>query len=425
MICPNCRLNQGNNLSCDSCGTVLHHEEVELSFKEEGTKKTESGVVENDVTQREDVEQEVAENAWEENDVAERATVEHEVADNKAVGNEMMTNEAVATPQEAPLPIRAEILETLPFRISLTRVLFMSVLTAGAYLFYWSYRTWKQFRDHTNATAYPVWHALSLIVPIYGLFRFYAHMRSFNALMVREGLPNAIHAGWALFLFVIVEVIDLIAGKAIFFGDNTHETALLITKLYVMQMIITTWLLLYSQGQLNNYWSSLANVKLKDARIGIGEVIFAVLGLLFWLDMSAPVFDPNYTLSNLGIVPYSTQTEAVSERQETTTNNVDIEELPQLLDESRKLLESIKEQKTRLINQASARRSSGNASPSRINLQALKNYKGQWVTILTKDGLEREGRVVDVEANVVHLEQNYDYGSISIRVPVQQIEGIR
>jgi len=367
----------------------------------------------------------VAENAWEENDVAERAAVEHEVADKNAVGNEMMSNEAVATPQEAPVPMRAEIRETLPFRISLTRVLFMSVLTSGAYLLYWSYLTWKQFRDHTNAMVYPVWHALSLLVPIYGWFRFYAHMRSFNELMVRKGLPNAIQAGGTLLLFVIVGVIDGKAGRATFFGDNTQETALLILKLNVMSMIITTLLLLYAQGKLNSYWSSLANVKLKDARIGIGEVIFAILGLLFWLDVYATAFNPNYNLSNLGILPYSTQTEAVSERQETITNIADIEELPQLLDESRKLLESIKEQKTRLKNQASARRSSGNASPRRINLQALKNYKGQWVTILMKDGLEREGRVVDVEANVVHLEQNYDYGSISVRVPVQQIEGIR
>jgi len=316
MKCPNCGLNQGTNLICGACGTILPHEEVELKFKEGGTKEAESGAVENNVTHREAAEDEAPETMWEKNVVSESAAVEHEVAEKKVVGNEVMTSEAVAAPQEAPIPRRAEILETLPFRISLTRVLFMSVLSGGGYLVYWYYLTWKQFRDHTNAMVYPVWHALSLLVPIYGLFRFYAHFRSFNELMVRQGLPNAIQAGGALLLFVIVGVIDGRAIKAVFFGDNTHETALLFIKLNVMSVIITTWLLLYSQGKLNSYWSSLANVKLKNARIGIGEVIFLVLGLMFWLDASATAFNPNYNLSNLGILPYSTQTEALSERLE-------------------------------------------------------------------------------------------------------------
>ena len=30
------------------------------------------------------------------------------------------------------------------------------------YLFYWFYLTWRQYRDHTGDTAYPVWHALTL-----------------------------------------------------------------------------------------------------------------------------------------------------------------------------------------------------------------------------------------------------------------------
>jgi len=91
----------------------------------------------------------------------------------------------------------------------------------------------------------------------------------------------------------------------------------------------------------------------------------------------------------------------------------------------KKLFQSIKEQKNRQKNQASARRSSGNASPRRIDLQALKNYKGQWVTILMKDGMEREGRIVDVKEKIVHLEQDFQYGTISVRVPFQKIADVR
>lgn len=115
----------------------------------------------------------------------------------------------------------------------------------------------------------------------------------------------------------------------------------------------------------------------------------------------------------------------VAEIQKPTPKVSGIEGLPGLLDESRELLRSVREQENRLKNQASARRSSGNDNSRRINFQDLKNHKGQWVTILMKDGLQREGRIVDVKENIVHLEQDYDYGTISVRVPIQKIADVR
>ena len=35
-------------------------------------------------------------------------------------------------------------------RISLTRIVCMSVVSMGLYWFYWMYRTWRQFRDLTS-----------------------------------------------------------------------------------------------------------------------------------------------------------------------------------------------------------------------------------------------------------------------------------
>jgi len=70
----------------------------------------------------------------------------------------------------------------LRYELSPQRILFMTIASYGLYLFYWYYVTWyyvtwKQYRDSTGANAYPVWHALTLLVPIYGLFRTHAHMR--------------------------------------------------------------------------------------------------------------------------------------------------------------------------------------------------------------------------------------------------------
>jgi len=123
--------------------------------------------------------------------------------------------------------------------------------------------------------------------------------------------------------------------------------------------------------------------------------------------------------------PIRIKTPPMAKIQEPTPKVSSIEDLPGLLDESRELLESMRERKNRLKNQALARRSSGYDNSRRINLQALKNYKGQWVTILMKDGLQREGRIVNVKENIVYLEQDYDYGTISVRVSIQNIADVR
>ena len=94
-------------------------------------------------------------------------------------------------------------IEPLLYRLSTRRVILMSFLSWGLYLVYWSYLTWQQYRDHTKSEAYPVWHALSLAVPIYGYFRMHAHVRSFKELMTSAGLTNTLAPGTAVFALVV------------------------------------------------------------------------------------------------------------------------------------------------------------------------------------------------------------------------------
>ena len=51
----------------------------------------------------------------------------------------------------------------IPCLISVRRVVLLSALSGGLYLYYWFFITWKHYRDHTGAEAYPAWHALSTI----------------------------------------------------------------------------------------------------------------------------------------------------------------------------------------------------------------------------------------------------------------------
>ena len=73
-------------------------------------------------------------------------------------------------------------------RVQLWRVLTMTVVSAGLYLLYWFYLTWRLYRDSTGMKAYPVWHALTLFVPIYSLFRTHAHMRVYSEAMSAQNL---------------------------------------------------------------------------------------------------------------------------------------------------------------------------------------------------------------------------------------------
>ena len=54
--------------------------------------------------------------------------------------------------------------------ISLRRIV---VLSAGLYYLHWVYRTWGQLAREApgHGPYYPVWHALTLLVPVYAQFR--------------------------------------------------------------------------------------------------------------------------------------------------------------------------------------------------------------------------------------------------------------
>jgi hypothetical protein len=187
---------------------------------------------------------------------------------------------------------------TLPYAISLNRVLMMSVLSYGLYLFYWYYLTWKQYRDHTRTEVFPVWHALTLLVPIYNLFRTHAHMRSFKELMVEAGLATTISAGWAVVLVMISIVLDgvsfNVAGGFGDIGAITQNTAITIGVIDLISITAVAALLSHVQANLNRYWSNLGNAPLVNARIGDGEVIFGLIGGAFWFDTLANVLSTAY-----------------------------------------------------------------------------------------------------------------------------------
>ncbi len=203
-----------------------------------------------------------------------------------------------ATVMVASGPVAQEAAPVLNYYLSPTRILLMSVLSYGLYLFYWFYLTWKHYRDHTHAEAFPVWHALTLFVPIYGLFRTHAHVRSFKELMLAADLSSTLSTGWVVVLVAISWALGGISfnvsGGFATVQEVSQNTALVIALVDLVSIAIVAGLLLHVQGNLNRYWDNQRSGWLESARIGVGEVILAVLGILAWANTLALLLSSSY-----------------------------------------------------------------------------------------------------------------------------------
>ena len=186
----------------------------------------------------------------------------------------------------------SETLILLGYPISLKRILFMVVISYGLYIFYWYYLTWKQYRDHTNEVAYPVWHALTLLVFIYGLFRTHAHMRTFRKLMLNANMPSSISPRLAV---IVVFVSSVLEGQ--FLRGTVLELIVIVLTsgllLHVQSNINKYWTALISE---NEYWSSLPYPRKTPLKVGWGEVIFGIIGASLWLNTFLYLFSESWRM---------------------------------------------------------------------------------------------------------------------------------
>ena len=185
----------------------------------------------------------------------------------------------------------------LPYHLSLNRVLLMTVLSYGLYLFYWFYLTWKQYRDYTGDDAYPIWHALTLFVPIYGLFRTHAHAWTYLDLMRDAGVPSSIKAWLVVSLMIISNILFWTSLRMEFSVDAlAQDTAIGIAFIDTIAIGLSLVILLHLQSNISRYWDSRPNVRVTSARIGVGEVIFAIIGAFAWLNTLASIFSESWRM---------------------------------------------------------------------------------------------------------------------------------
>ena len=159
-------------------------------------------------------------------------------------------------------------------KLGRNRIILVCVLSASFYIFYWFYLTWKQLRDVTGERHYPVWHAFALGVPIYGWFVVHRHLRTIKELQDKADIKTTLNIGTLMTLFII--------GNVLAMGVARLEIVAVALVLDIISVLLFAFVLVRSQNNLNSYWEHIKGRQLAEARIGIGEVVFVLLGLAYW-----------------------------------------------------------------------------------------------------------------------------------------------
>ena len=90
-----------------------------------------------------------------------------------------------------------------PSRVVFTLVL----LTFSLYSVYWFFETWREIkRQDGDARKNPTGHALSTMIPVYGLYRVYLHMRTIVQLVRSSGGHTTLQPGNVVIALMIASV---------------------------------------------------------------------------------------------------------------------------------------------------------------------------------------------------------------------------
>jgi hypothetical protein len=125
----------------------------------------------------------------------------------------------VSQPQGGILPSNVEAFgrgEAPAWRRPMSTALLCALvgLTFGLYAFYWLFASWRQLKqEDDDPTMHPFWHTLAMLVPIYGLFRFHAHMRAIRDLARRAGAATNLSPGLALLIWIALNVVERLGGR--------------------------------------------------------------------------------------------------------------------------------------------------------------------------------------------------------------------
>jgi hypothetical protein len=152
-------------------------------------------------------------------------------------------------------------------------VVALSLATFGLYPYYWLFATWRELKaEQSDERKYPVWHMLAIVfVPIYGLFRFHAHMREIETLAVANRAPDSFSPRQCLLVWMVVGALSAASHRL--WPDEVVWFDLLIYA-------ATGGMLVWAQSTLNATWRTLPRGA-APFRVHPWEWVVLVVGGLF------------------------------------------------------------------------------------------------------------------------------------------------
>ncbi len=190
--------------------------------------------------------------------------------------------------------------DAFPYYIPTGRIIALTVLSSGLYIFYWMYATWRQYREHTGEIAFPVMHALALLVPIYQFFRLHAHMRVYQELMEQRGVPTTLSPARIVLIYFGVVLLGMVSFILPAEEPLTASQQAAYVALNVGQVTLLSWILWHAQTNINRFWQHRLGIRLGWMPLSFAEIAVVAVGLILgWGMLAIIMIDPS--LLNVGV----------------------------------------------------------------------------------------------------------------------------
>jgi len=161
-----------------------------------------------------------------------------------------------------------------PVYISLRRIVILSIVSLGLYVFYWLFYTWKQLHQKTDKQCFPVWHAMAFLIPIYGLTVIYRHMAVIQDLGNKSGAGTSLSPAMAVVLSSLTWILSVIAVG--------EQNLVMIVLVNALGLVITTILPVLGQSTLNQCWNQAKEEVLSEVPLSRVEAVMAIFGIAYW-----------------------------------------------------------------------------------------------------------------------------------------------
>jgi hypothetical protein len=157
-------------------------------------------------------------------------------------------------------------------------VFLLVMLSLGHYWIVWFGQTWSELkRVIRDPGMRPLWHALSLAVPFYGLFRIHAHFRAINEQSPLRMVAGAITPGLAVAGLIIAGFFDTATRRI------PDSVGILWLGVDSVGAALVALVAMSGQRALNRIWEPDFGVTSRQTACGGQWVALLVLGVVFGL----------------------------------------------------------------------------------------------------------------------------------------------